>query len=151
MPSMTDKEIYEARRASLVALATKFTSLRALAEASETDPAHLSQIKNRTRTMGEAVARRMEHQLGLPVGCMDGPGLVKAIERGRADDPLVDAIVSVAKEGKPIVDLSPEEATLIRLYRQSNKGGRNFIMQAATASAATAASATPSKKKTETL
>lgn len=61
------------RRANMLLLVEQHRTLRALAERTGTDPAHLSQIKGRHRDMGEDVARRIEKGLGLPTGWMDVP------------------------------------------------------------------------------
>ena len=68
--AMENKEI---RRRNLLRLAGEFGTLKALAEATKTDPAHLSQIKNQTRDMGDDVARRFEKRLKKPLGWMDLP------------------------------------------------------------------------------
>lgn len=72
-----NEETYTKRRAALVALINEFGTIRALAEKTDSDAAHLSQIKNGTREMGEAVARRIENALGLGHKTLDR-GLWKA-------------------------------------------------------------------------
>ncbi|HEX8106731.1 MAG TPA: helix-turn-helix transcriptional regulator [Kofleriaceae bacterium] len=67
---MENKEV---RRLRLLELAKQYGTLKALAEETGTDPAHLSQIKNSTRDMGEDVARRIEQALKKPAGWMDAP------------------------------------------------------------------------------
>lgn len=63
----------EVRRLNLLALEKKYKTLERVAELTESNPAHLSQIKNKNkdRKMGSAVARRFEKKLGLPEGWMD--------------------------------------------------------------------------------
>lgn len=66
---MDNKEI---RRANMLMLIGLFGSQKNLAEATGTpDPAHLSQIKNKVRDMGDDVARRFEDRLQKPHGWMD--------------------------------------------------------------------------------
>lgn len=72
--AMENKEI---RRARLLDLANEHGTLQALADATDTRPAHLSQIKNGVREMGDDVARRIEAKLSKPRGWMDiAPGAV---------------------------------------------------------------------------
>lgn len=59
------------RRLNLAALEAKYGTLEAVAEATGTKAAHLSQIKNGTRGMGDKVARRIEAAIGEGVGWMD--------------------------------------------------------------------------------
>lgn len=59
------------RRQNLLALKAKHRTFRALAAASDTDPAVLSQINIHFRDMGDAIARRIEERLGLGHGWMD--------------------------------------------------------------------------------
>jgi plasmid maintenance system antidote protein VapI len=59
------------RRLNLAALEKKHGTLEAVAEATGTKAAHLSQIKNGTRGMGDKVARRIEAAIGEGAGWMD--------------------------------------------------------------------------------
>lgn len=68
---------HAARRAALIALIEQVGKIVTLAERTKTDPAHLSQIKNGVREMGEAVARRIERELGLPAESMDQNGSIR--------------------------------------------------------------------------
>lgn len=64
-------EVSEARRANFKDLLEAHGTIEALAEATASNPQHLSQIKNKSREMGRAVARRFEAKLGKPHGWMD--------------------------------------------------------------------------------
>lgn len=57
----------------MLALKQRYRTLRALAEASGTDPSYLSQINIGAREMGDAVARQLEERLQLARGWMDVP------------------------------------------------------------------------------
>lgn len=64
-------DAHTARRLNLKELERQQGSLERLAELTDSAPGHLSQIKNGTRNMGAAVARRFEAKLGLGAGWMD--------------------------------------------------------------------------------
>lgn len=64
-------EIKDIRRHNLLVLKARFKTFKALAEASATDPAVLSQINTGFREMGHDVARRIETELSLARGWMD--------------------------------------------------------------------------------
>lgn len=87
----------------MLALAKRFGGgkLRLLAELTGSAPAHLSQIKNGVRSMGDDVARRFEHKLGLNFGYMDR-------QHSAAQE-----------ESAPyqVGDLSADERTLIESFR----------------------------------
>jgi len=99
--AMENKEI---RRRNLLRLAGEYGTLKALAEATKTDPAHLSQIKNQTRDMGDDVARRFERRLRKPVGWMDLPQVqTKEIPDNTAPGPDIRGhvpVISWTKAGK---------------------------------------------------
>jgi hypothetical protein len=61
----------DVRLAHLIELLSQYGTIERLAEETESNAAHLSQIKNRTRRMGAAVARRFERKLLKPHGWMD--------------------------------------------------------------------------------
>ena len=61
------------RRANLIGLLREFRTLQAIATQTDTVAAHLSQIKNGVRNMGDAVARKLERALHKPEGWMDMP------------------------------------------------------------------------------
>ena len=86
-------DIHAKRRGALVALIKTYGSIRALADKTGTDPAHLSQIKNGVREMGEAVARRIENALHLGHGTLDlglwKPDDEPPVERGAGAVPVV--------------------------------------------------------------
>ncbi len=86
---MENKEI---RRSNLLLLAAQHGTLKALAEKTSTDPAHLSQIKNRTRDMGDDVARRIEDKLRKPRGWMD------AVQRDKTEQSTAHYNVSAGPE-----------------------------------------------------
>ncbi len=65
---MENKQI---RRANLLKLLERHGTLVQLAEKTHTVPAHLSQVKNGTRAIGDEVARRIEAHLHLGNGWMD--------------------------------------------------------------------------------
>lgn len=65
---MENKEI---RRANMLLLSKRAGTMKALADATDSDPAHLSQIKSGFRDMGDDVARRFEARLEKPRGWMD--------------------------------------------------------------------------------
>lgn len=61
----------EIRRDNLQRLLTGYRFQRQFAEATGLAAAHVSQMVNGTRDMGEDVARRIEKALGLPANWMD--------------------------------------------------------------------------------
>lgn len=63
--------IKQIRRDNLRALAEKHPTLAAFAERMDMSPAHVSQLINGHRNMGDAVARKLEKKAGLPEGYMD--------------------------------------------------------------------------------
>lgn len=82
-PRMPDKDllpdelatVQAARQANCLALIDRFGTNVAFAAAAGMSVGHVSQLKNGTRKMGEAVARRIEGALDLPYLSMDTPGL----------------------------------------------------------------------------
>lgn len=78
-PDMDNKEI---RRQNLLLLKGEGT-LEDLASKTDSDPAHLSQIKNGTRKMGDEVARRFEKKLRKNRGWMDMPHTEAREPKGR--------------------------------------------------------------------
>src|SRR5437899_1571605 len=67
------QEVREIRRINMEALVRQHGSLKALAELVETNERYLSQIRNCTGYMGNALARKFEQKLApeRPVGWMD--------------------------------------------------------------------------------
>lgn len=63
----------QAREANFAALLKLYKNNRVFAEAAGLVPAHVSQLKNRVRAMGDEIARRIERKLRLPHGWMDQP------------------------------------------------------------------------------
>lgn len=99
--SNTLVENKEVRRLNLVALAQKFKTLKALAEETASDAGHLSQVKNRTRNMGDDVARRFERRLHKPPGWMDSQHGVKE------ETPVYDSQVPVSDyRAAPVVGIA---------------------------------------------
>lgn len=64
-------DINDTRKSKLRELLTKFRNQKEFAEATGLVAPHVSQMINGHRNVGEAVARRIEHRLKLPVGYMD--------------------------------------------------------------------------------
>lgn len=69
-PRMDNKEL---RRQHLLRAIDAAGSIEKLAATTETNPKHLSQLKNGTRGMGPRIARQMEKHLGLPPSAWDQP------------------------------------------------------------------------------
>jgi hypothetical protein len=65
------RSIDAVRHGHLLSLLERFESDKSFATATDTVAAYVSQMKNGTRNMGEAVARRIEIKLGLPPGRLD--------------------------------------------------------------------------------
>jgi len=86
----------EIRRENLEVAIKRFGSAAKLAEAANTSPAYLSQIRNRTpdsktgtpKMMGDAMARRIEAALGEPDGWMDRSHLFQEPAAQPANDDL---------------------------------------------------------------
>lgn len=101
MPPMDVKDV---RRANMLMLAEKYGSLRKLADQTDTPASYLSNIKNRAkagerpRTMGDAVARKIESKLGLPRGWLDQQH-DRAAERARARAKRLLEIISLTFGG----------------------------------------------------
>lgn len=89
------------RRYNLMTLEKAFGTLEALAEASETSAAYLSQIKNeakdsktgRPRSMGSSLARKIELNLQMPTGMLDNPFDIEEVSVVR--DPLGHSKINV--------------------------------------------------------
>lgn len=78
-------EIKEIRRNNLAVLIGDGTQAE-FAEKTGMDAGHVSQIINRSRNMGDKVARKLEARLELPVGWMDAPKML--YETRDRDEPL---------------------------------------------------------------
>lgn len=74
-PPEEKARIWAARQSNLKALVDFYGSNVDVAEVAGLVPAHVSQVKNGTRNMGGAVARRIEIRLDLPDMAMDRVGL----------------------------------------------------------------------------
>ena len=66
-------DAHQARAENLAKLLCRHPSLRVFADQTRLSPAHVSQMKNGVRRMGDEVARRIEARLRLPHGWMDHP------------------------------------------------------------------------------
>ena len=94
----------EIRRENLEIAIKRFGSAAKLAEAANTSPAYLSQIRNRTpesktgrpKMMGDAMARKIEAALGEPEGWMDRSHLFKGAG-GESNGQDITALVPGAK------------------------------------------------------
>lgn len=107
-----------ARRLNLKQLEKQHGSLERLAELTESAPGHLSQIKNGTRNMGNAVARRFERKLDLGAGWMDtrnhaypqGHLSTELLVKDFAELPpaLQDHVAKVAADLRAIIESIPD-------------------------------------------
>jgi hypothetical protein len=97
--------VKDTRRANLEALIAAHGSIRELADAAGANAAHLSQIRNGFRSMGDTFARALERELGLETGWLDSPHdaapeadlvTVPPLEGGADGGPLAGATVSRA-------------------------------------------------------
>ncbi len=68
IPNMNVKDI---RRLNVLALIKELGSQKVLGELTDTPASYISQVKNHTRTLGDAVAYRMEARLKKPAGWLD--------------------------------------------------------------------------------
>ena len=64
-------DINDIRKSKLKELLARFRNQKEFAEATGLVAPHVSQMINGHRNVGEAVARRIEHRLSLPIGFMD--------------------------------------------------------------------------------
>lgn len=98
-----DMDINEIRRANLRLLLARYPTIRAFAEAADTDPAYVSQIlSDKTkRSLGNELARKIENNLGLNHGWMDS---IKLAEPERLSDAiLADLDAALPVRAIPIV------------------------------------------------
>lgn len=92
--------------------------VKLLAKATDTAPGHVSQMRNKTRTVGEAVARRMEARLGLPYECLDRDEELPAFSQATVrPDPTV------------IPALSPKEELLLELWSHLTSGQKKEVLR----------------------
>lgn len=61
----------DVRLENLNALVSEFGSAAAVAERASTSPVYISQLRNRTRSIGNTLARRLEKACGKPNGWLD--------------------------------------------------------------------------------
>ena len=114
---MENKEV---RRLALAALEKQYGTLEAVAEATGTNAAHLSQIKNRTRGMGDKVARRIEAKLGKGTGWLDhfAPEGQPAPSPGRRKNEC-----SIFRELESLWDYVPHDTKTEFLARAQREAG----------------------------
>lgn len=104
---MTSKDF---RHSHLIKLIDDYGSIERLAAVTGMNPQHLSQLKNRTRGIGDKTARKIEGALGWPEGAMDRPPegenlddelayLLKVLPESEAILAIVDAIPDMSEEG----------------------------------------------------
>lgn len=99
------QEVRETRRSNMEALAREHGSLKALAELVDTNERYLSQIRNRTGHMGNALARKFERKLApeRPVGWMDHPLTQATQETRRPQTPKAGDVLS------DVLNMDPDE------------------------------------------
>ena len=109
--------IHDTRLRNLQLLIEHFGSIVALSNATGVSEKYLSQVMNRTRlpsgnpkNIGSNVARRLEQGANMPAGWMDITQEIHA-----ATTPSI----------------SPQEAELLRLYREASKDKRRGIIAVA--------------------
>jgi phage repressor protein C with HTH and peptisase S24 domain len=66
-------DVRQARVNNLNVLLGRYETLHEFAEKTGNNPSYISQIRNGVRRMGDDIARRIEHHLGLERGWMDQP------------------------------------------------------------------------------
>lgn len=104
--------IKEIRKNNLLRLIRDFKTQESFADAVELDPRYISQLVRGNRNIGDRTAAKVEQALQLPAGAMD-----------RATDapPTPDANLK----------LTVAERQLLRLYRDCDDEGQEFIMASA--------------------
>lgn len=111
----------EIRRENLEVAIKRLGSAAKLAEAANTSPAYLSQIRNRTpdsktgtpKMMGDAMARRIEAALGEPDGWMDRSHLFQ----GTADESTKDDLAVLLPGAKRVHAAGPDDPGLTQIMR----------------------------------
>lgn len=114
-------DVYSIRHRHLLTLLSRIpgrAKVKLLAHATGTAPGHVSQMRNKTRTVGEAVARRIEARLGLPYECLDREDELPAI--GQA--PIRQAATVIAA-------LSPKEELLLELWSHLTSGQKKEVLR----------------------
>lgn len=111
----------EIRRENLEVAIKRLGSAAKLAEAANTSPAYLSQIRNRTpdsktgtpKMMGDAMARRIEAALGEPHGWMDRSHLFK----GSVDDSARDDIAALLPGARRVHAADQDDPSLTQIRK----------------------------------
>jgi hypothetical protein len=115
-------DITEIRRANLARLVNQAGTQRKLAEQTDSDALHVSQMMTGRRNMGDKVARRIEAKLGLPHGWMDAP---------QAETPAVAEALALYR-----VDPSVQ-ARLLTLFEKLTQDQQEQFIKEITAAAKT--------------
>lgn len=111
----------EIRRENLEVAIKRMGSAAKLAEAANTSPAYLSQIRNRTpdsktgtpKMMGDAMARRIEAAIGEPHGWMDRSHLF----RGSAGESTKEDLVALLPDAKRVHASGQDDPTMTQIRR----------------------------------
>lgn len=69
--TILNMNVKDIRRLNILALIKELGSQKVLGELTDTPASYISQVKNHTRTLGDAVAYRMEARLKKPAGWLD--------------------------------------------------------------------------------
>ncbi|NEV64719.1 hypothetical protein [Thiorhodococcus minor] len=109
-------DVRQARAENLAKLLRRHPSLRVFADRTELAPAHVSQMKNGVRRMGDEVARRIEAQLRLPHGWMDHP-------HGDGEDTPVSAATAPSLD-QLLSRTSPRAQEALELIAHAAEEGR---------------------------
>lgn len=93
---MTSKEF---RYSHLIRILTEYGTIEAMAKACSMNPAYISQMKNKTRGIGDKTARNIEAALGMREGEMDIPF---AESTDSTEDEIISLFRGLSTEGKKI-------------------------------------------------
>lgn len=108
------RQVREIRRDNLQRLLAGYRFQRQFAEATGLAAAHVSQMVNGTRDMGEDVARRVEKALGLPANWMD------RVEGSAPESLVID-----------LEQLPADELGLLADYRRLTERHREMLRETA--------------------
>jgi hypothetical protein len=111
----------EIRRENLELAIKRLGTAAKLAEAANTSPAYLSQIRNRTpdsksgtpKMMGDVMARRIEQALGEPHGWMDK----SHIFQGAADQAARDDLAALVPGARPVHLSGRDDPTMTQIMK----------------------------------
>ncbi len=99
--------VKDVRRQHLATAIDKFGSIEALADATGTNPKHLSQLRNGHRNIGDRFARKLEAALSLAPNAWDAPSPVdysSAVLASAGEDELLEAVTAalgtISPDGK---------------------------------------------------